>query len=79
MSKNSTNHDIIRYIYNELEESKKQKLTIETLIDTSAKETLELFSLVKDELDRCMLMPSDSVVEKIKSYSNSNRRYTETA
>ena len=79
MSKNSTNHDIIRYIYNELEESKKQKLTIETLIDTSAKETLELFSLVKDELDRCMLMPSDSVVEKIKSYSNSNRRHTETA
>ena len=77
MSKTSTNHDIIRHIYNELEERKQEQLTIETLIDPKSKDLLEIFSSVKDEMDKIMLSPSDSVIEKIKDYSLSKKRSVE--
>ena len=69
MSENSTNHDIIKYIYNELEESKQKQLNIQTLIDPQTKNILDCYESIKKELDSLFLNPSDSVINKIKEYS----------
>ena len=37
MNKTSTNLDIVKYIYNELEEPNKNKITIQSLIDDKTK------------------------------------------
>jgi len=69
MSETSTNHDIIKYIYNELEESKQKQLNIQTLIDPQTKNILDCYASIKKELDSLFLNPSDSVINKIKEYS----------
>ena len=70
MSETSTNHDIIKYIYNELEESKQKQLNIQTLIAPQTKNVLDCYESIKKELDSLFLSPSDSVINKIKEYSS---------
>ena len=69
MSKTSTNLDIVKYIYNELEESNKKKITILSLLDTKTKSQIESFSEIKTSLDNFFVEPSEEIINKIKAYS----------
>ena len=69
MSETSTNHEIIKYINNQLEESQQKQLNIQTLIDPQTKNILDCYESIKKELDSLFLNPSDSVINKIKEYS----------
>ena len=48
MNKTSTNLDIVKYIYNELEEPNKNKITIQSLIDDKTKSQIESLNGIKD-------------------------------
>jgi|TARA_B110000263_G_scaffold169742_1_gene147840 hypothetical protein len=71
MNRISTQLDIIRYIYKELEEKEKQHLKVKSLIDLETKSVLDFFVDVKCELDDVMLTPSDAVIKNIKKISSS--------
>ncbi len=73
MSKTSTNLDIVKYIYNELEEPNKNKITIQSLIDDKTKSQIESLNGIKDYLDNFCLEPSEETIIKIKAYSIQNR------
>ena len=69
MSKTSTNLDIVKYIYNELEEPNKNKIKIQSLLDTNTKRQIESFDEIKSCLDNFFLEPSEEIINKIKAYS----------
>jgi len=69
MSKTSTNLDIVKYIYNELEEPNKNKITIQSLLDTKTKGEIESFREIKNCLDNFFVEPSEEIINKIKAYS----------
>ncbi len=73
MSKTSTNLDIVKYIYNELEEPNKNKITIQSLIDDKTKSQIESLNGIKDYLDNFCLEPSEETINKIKACSIQNR------
>ena len=73
MIKTSTNIDIVKYIYNELEENKKEKFKFNITTNSSMeKETEELFE-IKDRLDGYLESPSDQIINTIKEYSYSKK------
>ncbi len=74
MSKTSTNLDIVKYIYNELEEPNKNKITIQSLIDDKTKSQIESLNGIKDYLDNFCLEPSEETINKIKACSIQNRK-----
>ena len=69
MSKTSTNLDIVKYIYNELEEPNKNKITIQSLLDAKTKCKIESFREIKSCLDNFFVEPSEEIINKIKAYS----------
>lgn len=69
MSKTSTNLDIVKYIYNELEEPNKNKIKIQSLLDTKTKGQIESFDEIKRCLDNFFVEPSEEIINKIKAYS----------
>ncbi len=68
MSKTSTNLDIIKYIYNELEEHNKHKITIQSLLNHKTKDKIESLDEIKNHLDTFCLEPSERIINKIKAY-----------
>ena len=72
MSKTSTNNDIIKYIYNELEETKKTKLNFKILTDSLINDEVSSYLEVKEELDRYFENPSERVIDEIKTYASSS-------
>ena len=72
MSKTSTNNDIIKYIYNELEETKKTKLNFKILTNSLINNELSSYLAIKEELDRCFENPSRRVIDEIKTYASSS-------
>ena len=69
MIKTSTNYDIVKYIYDELEEKKIEKFKFKINTDSSAEEEYNSLSEIKYALDECIQIPSDRVIKKIKEYS----------
>ena len=69
MIKTSTNYDIVKYIYNELEEKKIKKFKFKINTDSSAEEEYNSLSEIKYALDEYIQIPSDRVIKKIKEYS----------
>ena len=69
MIKTSTNYDIVKYIYNELEEKKIEKFKFKINTDSSAEEEYNSLSEIKYTLDEYIQIPSDRVIKKIKEYS----------
>ena len=74
MSKTSTNLDIVKYIYNELEEPNKNKIKIQSLLDTKTKDQIESFDEIKSCLDNFFVEPSEEIIHKIKAYSLQSKR-----
>tara|TARA_B100001758_G_scaffold84425_1_gene71789 strand:- start:19 stop:267 length:249 start_codon:yes stop_codon:yes gene_type:complete len=72
MNKTSTNNDIIKYIYNELEETKKTKLNFKILTDSLINDEVSSYLEVKEELDRYFENPSERVIDEIKTYASSS-------
>ena len=68
MSETSTNLDIVKYIYNELEEPNKNKIIIQSLLDTKTKDKIESLNEIKSCLDNFFLEPSEETTNKIKAY-----------
>ena len=66
MIKTSTNYDIVKYIYNELEEKKIEKFKFKINTDSSAEEEYNSLSEIKYALDEYIQIPSDRVIKKIK-------------
>ena len=70
MSKTSTNQDIVKYVYNELEEEKQNQFNFKYLTDSNIRDEVEMLSNTKKVLDDLLFQPSDSVIKKIKDYSS---------
>ena len=70
MSKTSTNQDIVKYVYNELEEEKQNEFNFKYLTDSKIRDEVEMLSNTKKVLDDLLFKPSDSIIEKIKDYSS---------
>ena len=66
MNKTSTNNDIVKYIYNELEEQNTLQLNFKAITDNQVKDDISSFFEVKSYLDTCFETPSDDVINKIK-------------
>ena len=73
MSETSTNLDIVKYIYNELEEPNKNKIIIQSLLDTKTKDKIESLNEIKNCLDNFFLEPSEEITNKIKAYSTESK------
>lgn len=73
MIKTSTNYDIVKYIYDELEEKKIEKFKFKINTDSSAEEEYNSLSEIKYALDEYIQIPSDRVIKKIKEYSYNKR------
>ena len=70
MNRISTQLDIIRYIYKELEEKETQQIKDRSHIDYNTNNLIDFFAEIKYELDGVMLTPSDRIVENIKKVSS---------
>ena len=70
MSKTSTNQDIIKYVYNELEEEKQNQFNFKYLTDSKIRNEVEMISNTKKVLDNLLFNPSDSVIKRIKDFSS---------
>ena len=64
MIKTSTNYDIVKYIYDELEEKKIEKFKFKINTDSSAEEEYNSLSEIKYALDEYIQIPSDHVIKK---------------
>ena len=70
MSKTSTNQDIVKYVYNELEEEKQNQFNFKYLTDSKIRNEVEMISNTKKVLDNLLFNPSDSVIKRIKDFSS---------
>ena len=70
MSKPSTNQDIVKYVYNELEEEKQNQFNFKYLTDSKIRNEVEMISNTKKVLDNLLFNPSDSVIKRIKDFSS---------
>ena len=66
MNRTSTNNDIVKYIYNELEERKTLKLNFKGLTEPRIYNEISSFLGVKSDLDLCFETPSDMIINSIK-------------
>ena len=70
MSKTSTNNDIIKNIYRELEENKEKQFKINLLTDLEVNSELEV---ILREIYKIELFPSEQTLEKVMVYSKSKK------
>ena len=70
MSKTSTNQDIIKDIYRELEENKQEQFKINLFPDLEINFELEN---VLSEINKIELSPSKNILEKVLDYSRSKK------
>ena len=66
MNRTSTNNDIVKYIYNELEERKTLKLNFKGLTEPRIYNEISSFLDIKSDLDLCFETPSDMIINSIK-------------
>ena len=66
MNRTSTNNDIVKYIYNELEERKTLKLNFKGLTEPRIYNEISSFLDIKSHLDLCLETPSDIIINAIK-------------
>ncbi|MBF27839.1 MAG: hypothetical protein CMB90_03045 [Flammeovirgaceae bacterium] len=66
MNRTSTNNDIVKYIYNELEERKTLKLNFKGLTEPRIYNEISSFLDIKSHLDLCFETPSDIIINAIK-------------
>lgn len=69
MNRTSTNIDMIRHIYNELEEKKTIKINIKKLTDSDFNDEISGYLEIKSLIDELFLIPSERVINNIKDYS----------
>jgi len=71
MNKTSTELDIIKYIYNELNQEEKAQIDYQAIISSKTLELICDFRDVKNSLDNIVLLPKDSIINDIKNFSKS--------
>ena len=65
MNRTSTNNDIVKYIYNELEERETLKLNFKGLTEPRIYNEISSFLDIKSHLDLCFETPSDIIINAI--------------
>ena len=70
MSKTSTNNDITKNIYRELEENKEKQFKINLLTDLEVNSELEV---ILSEIYKIELFPSEQTLKKVMVYSKSKK------
>ena len=70
MSKTSTNNDIIKNIYRELEENKEKQFKINLLTDLEVNSELEV---ILNEIYKIELFPSEQTLKRVMVYSKSKK------
>ena len=70
MSKTSTNNDIIKNIYRELEENKEKQFKINLLTNLEVNSELEV---ILSEIYKIELFPSEQTLKKVMVYSKSKK------
>ena len=70
MSKTSTNNDIIKNIYRELEENKEKQFKINLLADLEVNSELEV---ILNEIYKIELFPSEQTLKRVMVYSKSKK------
>tara|TARA_Y100000748_G_scaffold302987_1_gene306798 strand:- start:1181 stop:1402 length:222 start_codon:yes stop_codon:yes gene_type:complete len=70
MSKTSTNNDIIKNIYRELEENKEKQFKINLLTDLEVNSELEV---ILSEIYKIELFPSEQTLKRVMVYSKSKK------
>ena len=66
MNRTSTNNDIVKYIYKELEERKALKLNFKGLTEPKIYNEISSFLDIKSHLDFCFEPPADTIINAIK-------------
>ena len=66
MNRTSTNNDIVKYIYNELEERETLKLNFKGLTEPGIYNDISSFLDIKYHLDLCFETPSNMIINSIK-------------
>ena len=66
MNRTSTNNDIVKYIYNELEERETLKLNFKGLTEPRIYNEISSFLDIKSHLDLYFETPSDIIINAIK-------------
>lgn len=70
MSKTSTNNDIIKNIYRELEENKEKQFKINLHTDLEVNSELEV---ILSEIYKIELFPSEQTLKRVMVYSKSKK------
>ena len=70
MSKTSTNQDVVKDIYRELEENKEKQFKINLLTDLEVNSELEV---ILSDIYKIELFPSKRSLEKVMVYSKSKK------
>lgn len=67
----STELDVIRFIYDELEQSEKNELQNCALVDEELKSDLDSMTVLKMKMNNLLFEPSEESVSNILNYSKS--------
>lgn len=71
MIKTFTHDDVIKLVYNELNEEESTELNQAILCDSELQDLYKDMIMMKGQLDASMKTPSESVLGRIKNYSKS--------
>jgi hypothetical protein len=71
MIKTFTHDDVIKFVYDELDEEESTEFTQAILCDSELENLYKEVVTMKRQLDASVKMPSENVIERIKSYSKS--------
>jgi len=71
MTKTFTHDDVIRFVYDEMDEEESRELSQALLCDSSLEKVYNELITMKAHLDAVEESPSEKVVQRIMNYSNS--------
>jgi len=69
MIKTFTQDDVVRYLYNETSELEGKEIAKALICDAELQEMFKKLSILKAQLERGMVNPSDKTVDKIMDYA----------
>lgn len=69
MNNTTTHENLIKYVYRETTKTENQEVTLRRLIDSDFYNECYEMTIVKRELDHCLLSPNSTTVNAILSYA----------
>ncbi len=69
MTQTFTHHDLLSYLYGELDPTLQRELEVALLVDTNLAEHFDELCFAQKKLDEAMPSPRETVLEKIRGYA----------